>query len=48
MGFNFSGYFEFFEMIAKYETFQKIGKGMILHAQKLTCPLFSKNKYSEI
>jgi hypothetical protein len=34
MCFNFSGYFAFFEMIAKNEKFQKIGKGVVLRIQK--------------
>jgi hypothetical protein len=35
MHFKFSGYFAFFEMISKNENFQKIGKGVVLRAQKL-------------
>ena len=49
MHFNFSGYFAFFEMIAKKENFQKIGEGVVLRAQKSTRPPFRpKQKYSQI
>jgi hypothetical protein len=38
MRFNFSGYFEFFETIAKNKIFQKIRKGVDLRTQKLKRP----------
>ena len=44
MRFNFSGYFEFFEMIAKNENFQKIGKVVVLRGQKITRPPFRPRK----
>jgi hypothetical protein len=44
MRFNFSGYSAFFELIAKNGNVQKIGKGVVLRAQKLTRPPFRPKK----
>ena len=44
MRFNFSGYFAFFEMIAKNEKFQKIMKGVVLCNQKFMRTPFRPKK----